>query len=240
MHVAASQPAGRSATAPANAMRPSFAATAPFSITPSPGRPAPSVARRASRQMVSKRIFVLSSCRMSRRSATFSAARYKDVGARDNRAFTRLRRATPGMMKRQAVSDRSFYFDRALLSSGWASDVRLDVANGRIADITPNGARADAEYIAGFAIPGLPNLHCHAFQRGMAGRAERRGPAHDSFWTWREVMYGFLSELTPDHAEAIAAFAYMQMLEAGFTAGGGIHQPPPHNHRRANPPLRAE
>ncbi len=57
----------------------------------------------------------------------------------------------------------------------------------------------------------------------MAGLAERRGPAHDSFWTWREVMYRFLGKLTPDDAEAIAAFAYMQMLETGFTAVGEFH-----------------
>ena len=57
----------------------------------------------------------------------------------------------------------------------------------------------------------------------MAGLAERRGPAHDSFWTWREVMYRFLGSLTPDDVESIAAFAYMQMLEAGFTAVGEFH-----------------
>jgi cytosine/adenosine deaminase-related metal-dependent hydrolase len=58
----------------------------------------------------------------------------------------------------------------------------------------------------------MPNLHCHAFQKGMAGLAERRGPAHDSFWTWREVMYRFLRVLSPDDVEAIAAYAYMDML----------------------------
>src|SRR5262249_28755690 len=60
-------------------------------------------------------------------------------------------------------------------------------------------------------------------QRGMAGLGEKRGGGHDSFWTWREVMYRFLGILTPDDVEAIAAFAYLQMLEAGFTAVGEIH-----------------
>ena len=69
----------------------------------------------------------------------------------------------------------------------------------------------------------MPNLHSHAFQRGMAGLAEIRGPANDSFWTWREVMYRFLERLTPEDVEAIAASAYMQMLEAGFTAVGEFH-----------------
>ena len=117
----------------------------------------------------------------------------------------------------------AYRFDHALLNSGWARDVRVDVADGAIARVTPNAPRDDAQPIAGFAIPGMPNLHCHAFQRGMAGLAEKRGPAHDSFWTWREVMYRFLGKLTPDDAEAIAAFAYMQMLETGFTAVGEFH-----------------
>ena len=89
--------------------------------------------------------------------------------------------------------------------------------------VTAGATRDGAAHVPGLAIPGLPNLHCHAFQRGMAGLAERRGPAHDSFWTWREVMYRFLGRLTPDDVEAIAAFAYMQMLEAGFTAVGEFH-----------------
>ncbi len=83
----------------------------------------------------------------------------------------------------------------------------------------PDGARR----IPGLALPGLPNLHCHTFQRAMAGLAERRGPAHDSFWTWREVMYRFLGQLSPDDVEAISAFAYMEMLERGFTAVAEFH-----------------
>src|SRR5262245_48869828 len=121
------------------------------------------------------------------------------------------------------MPDQSCFFDHALLPAGWARDVRVDVAGGTIARVSADAARNGADHIAGLAIPGMPNLHCHAFQRGMAGLAETRGPAHDSFWTWREVMYRFLARLTPDDAEAIAAFAYMQMLETGFTAVGEFH-----------------
>ena len=73
------------------------------------------------------------------------------------------------------------------------------------------------------AVPGLPNLHSHAFQRAMAGLTERRGSEADSFWTWREAMYRFVERLTPDDLEAIAAFAYMEMLEAGFTSVAEFH-----------------
>jgi formimidoylglutamate deiminase len=117
----------------------------------------------------------------------------------------------------------SFFFDHALLPDGWASDVRVEVAGGAIAQVTRAARRDGAEHIAGIAIPGMPNLHCHGFQKGMAGLAERRGPDHDSFWTWREVMYRFLGVLTPDDVEAITSYAYMEMLEAGFTAVGEFH-----------------
>ncbi|HXW27173.1 MAG TPA: formimidoylglutamate deiminase, partial [Xanthobacteraceae bacterium] len=118
---------------------------------------------------------------------------------------------------------KSFLFDHALLPDGWARDVRIDVADGSIAAVQPAAPRDGGERIGGIALAGLANLHCHAFQRAMAGLTERRGPAHDSFWTWRQAMYDFLSALTPDDVEAIAAFAYMEMLESGFTAVGEFH-----------------
>ena len=118
---------------------------------------------------------------------------------------------------------RELFFDHALLPSGWARDVRITVADGATVAVAQDAPRAGADHVPGIAVPGLPNLHCHAFQRGMAGLAERRGPTADSFWTWREVMYHFLQRLSPDDVEAIAAFAYMEMLEAGFTAVGEFH-----------------
>ena len=122
-----------------------------------------------------------------------------------------------------ATLRRELFFDHALLPTGWARDVRLTVADGTIASVTADAPRDGAEHLAGIAMPGLPNLHCHAFQRGMAGLAEHRGESTDSFWTWREVMYRFLARLTPDDVEAIAAFAYMEMLEVGFTTVGEFH-----------------
>jgi formiminoglutamate deiminase len=57
----------------------------------------------------------------------------------------------------------------------------------------------------------------------MAGLAERRSGAGDDFWTWRDVMYRFLDRLTPEDVEAIAAQAFVEMLEAGFTRVGEFH-----------------
>ncbi len=118
---------------------------------------------------------------------------------------------------------RRLFFADALLPDGWARNVRVSIADGVIADVTVNADARDCVRIDGIAIPGLPNLHSHAFQRGMAGLAERRGPANDSFWTWRDVMYRFLGRLTPDDVQAIAAYAYAEMLERGFTAVGEFH-----------------
>ncbi len=118
---------------------------------------------------------------------------------------------------------RDLFFDHALLPGGWAHNVRVAIAEGSIISVTADQQADGAVRIKGVALPGLPNLHCHAFQRGMAGLTERRGPANDSFWTWREVMYRFLARLSPEDVEVIAAFAYMEMLEAGFTTVTEFH-----------------
>jgi len=126
--------------------------------------------------------------------------------------------AHPGLQ-----SSMTLWFQSALLPQGWSERVRLSIADGRIARIeTGVEARAGDERHA-IAIPGLCNVHSHAFQRGMAGLAETRGPANDNFWTWREVMYRFLDRLSPDDVEAIAALAYVEMLETGFTRVGEFH-----------------
>jgi formiminoglutamate deiminase len=101
--------------------------------------------------------------------------------------------------------------------------VRITFSGGLIARIETETQPGPGCECAGVAIPGLSNLHSHAFQRGMAGLAETRGPEGDNFWTWREVMYRFLDRLGPDDVEAISALAYVEMLERGFTRVGEFH-----------------
>jgi formimidoylglutamate deiminase len=79
------------------------------------------------------------------------------------------------------------------------------------------GEGAGGAVRARFVLPGMPNLHSHAFQRAMAGLAERRGPGDDSFWTWRETMYAFASRIGPDELRAIATQLYVEMVKAGYT-----------------------
>ena len=112
-----------------------------------------------------------------------------------------------------------YFLPIALLPDGWARDLRLTVADGTITALQSGATAGDAIRLPGVALPGMPNLHSHAFQRGMAGLAQRGG----DFWSWREVMYRFQAVLTPDDVEAIAALAYMEMLEAGFTAVAEFH-----------------
>ncbi|MEG3122287.1 formimidoylglutamate deiminase [Sphingomonas sp. GB1N7] len=115
------------------------------------------------------------------------------------------------------------WFESALLPEGWRRDVRIEMADGLIAAVTPGVPPAPGEDRYGPAIPGLPNLHSHAFQRGMSGFAEVSGRSDDSFWTWRETMYRFVAALDPDMLRAIAALAYIEMLESGFTRVGEFH-----------------
>lgn len=116
---------------------------------------------------------------------------------------------------------QTLHFESALLPDGWARGVRITVADGLISALD-TGCEPVGKCHA-IALPGLGNLHSHAFQRGMAGLAETRGPSGDSFWTWREVMYRFLAQMGPDEMQAIAALAYMEMLETGFTRVGEFH-----------------
>jgi len=113
---------------------------------------------------------------------------------------------------------------QALLADGWAQDVTVEIDGDFIGAITPNTPPPHGAHRVGALLPAPANLHSHAFQRAMAGLTERRGPdPRDSFWTWRQLMFRFLDQLTPDDVQAIAAFVQMEMLEAGYAAVGEFH-----------------
>lgn len=112
----------------------------------------------------------------------------------------------------------------ALLPDGWARDVLIEVdADGMIATVGGHREPGDAERMSGPVLPGMPNLHSHAFQRALAGRTGRASGTGDSFWTWRQAMYAFLDRIDADAFEAIAAQAYIEMLKAGYTAVAEFH-----------------
>lgn len=120
----------------------------------------------------------------------------------------------------------SLFAPIALLPSGWAQNVLLTWnEQGQLTQVqagttTPPAGTASA---AGPLIPGMPNLHSHAFQRALAGLTEYRGQAQDSFWSWRTLMYRFAARLQPEQLEAIALGLYVEMLEAGYTSVCEFH-----------------
>jgi formimidoylglutamate deiminase len=114
------------------------------------------------------------------------------------------------------------YFARdALLPQGWARDVVICVDDGDITEVKANSS--GGETLPGPVLPGMANLHSHAFQRAMAGLTEMRGPGEDDFWTWRELMYRFVERVSPQQAQAIATQLYIEMLELGYTAVAEFH-----------------
>ena len=116
------------------------------------------------------------------------------------------------------MSESDVQVENLWTPQGWLHAAGVRIARGRIAEIGQGDARFSG--MSGrFVLPGMPNLHSHAFQRAMAGLAERRGShsGQDSFWTWRETMYGFASRVGPDELRAIAAQLYVEMLKAGYS-----------------------
>lgn len=119
---------------------------------------------------------------------------------------------------------KTFFAPQALLANGWANNVAIDIADdGAITAVREGQKPNGLEYIGGPVIPGMPSVHTHAFQRAMAGLAERMGSPEDSFWTWREVMYKFIRRVGPEEAGAIAEQLYVEMLKCGYTAVVEFH-----------------
>ena len=116
------------------------------------------------------------------------------------------------------------FVDRAMLPEGWGTNVRIEIdAGGTITSVTADASAGDAQVVRGTLLPGMPNAHSHAFQRAMAGNAERRTHATDDFWSWRDTMYMLANTLTPDDLFAIARAAYREMLAAGYTSVAEFH-----------------
>ncbi|MDM0111616.1 formimidoylglutamate deiminase [Variovorax sp. J22R133] len=119
----------------------------------------------------------------------------------------------------------SLFAKDALLPQGWRRNVLLQWnESGQLTHVQPDAdAPAGTTVVNGPVIPGMPNLHSHAFQRAIAGLTEFRGEAQDSFWSWRTLMYRFASRLDPTQLEAIALALYVEMIEAGYTSVCEFH-----------------
>jgi formimidoylglutamate deiminase len=116
----------------------------------------------------------------------------------------------------------------ALLPEGWADNVLIEYdKDGWIIGVDTFKPEVPqdsvVEIVKGPLIPGMANVHSHAFQRAMAGLAERASAKKDNFWSWRETMYRFLSFLDPEDMGVLAAQAYVEMLKAGYTSVAEFH-----------------
>jgi formimidoylglutamate deiminase len=137
----------------------------------------------------------------------------------------------------------ALFASHALLPGGWRRDVLLewdkrgDLTLVR-AGATPRIGLAQAAYV----VPGMVNLHSHAFQRALGGLTEKAGAGPDSFWTWRDLMYRFAGRITPGQAEAIAAQLYAECLRHGYTSVCEFHyiQRDPQGDMYARPAEMAE
>jgi formimidoylglutamate deiminase len=126
------------------------------------------------------------------------------------------------------MSHQQLFAEHALLPSGWARDVLLQwSADGLLTNVQAGARHGEGMARAvGPVIPGLPNLHSHAFQRALVGLTEYRSAQSgeaDSFWSWRHLMYRFAGAMTPQRLEAIATWLYVEMLEAGYTSVCEFH-----------------
>ena len=116
------------------------------------------------------------------------------------------------------------FANRALLSSGWTENVRLEVSGGRISGLETGVTESSDDTSVGYVIPGLCNAHSHAFQRALAGHTEQRSPTgRDNFWTWRERMYELAGRVDAELLTAIARQAYCEMLSSGYTSVAEFH-----------------
>jgi formimidoylglutamate deiminase len=121
--------------------------------------------------------------------------------------------------------NRSLFAQHAFLPDGWRRNVLLQWdRHGMLSAVTPDSvAPAGVPRAAGPLLPGMPNLHSHAFQRAMAGLTEYRASATDTFWSWRDLMYRFAARITPEGLGAIARWLYIEMLKAGYTSVCEFH-----------------
>src|ERR1700744_945732 len=123
-------------------------------------------------------------------------------------------------------SNQSLFAADAYLADGWRRNVLLEWdATGTLTQVTADSATpaANVARAAGPVLPGMPNLHSHAFQRAMAGLTEYRANATDNFWSWRDLMYRFAARISPEGLASVAQWLYVEMLKAGYTSVCEFH-----------------
>jgi formiminoglutamate deiminase len=113
-----------------------------------------------------------------------------------------------------------WHAEQAWLGDRPGDFVLIEVRHGRIEQVREEvGAPPNAIKLKGWTIPGLTNVHSHAFQRGIRGDVESEG---GDFWAWREAMYRH-TYVDPDRYREQCRAVFGEMLEAGITTVGEFH-----------------
>ena len=115
----------------------------------------------------------------------------------------------------------TFWCEHAVLPGGLRHSVRVVTDRGRILDVHPDARlEPDDTRLGGVVLPGLANVHSHAFHRALRGRTHDDG---GNFWTWRDAMYAVTHRLDPETYHALARAVFAEMLLAGYTTVGEFH-----------------
>lgn len=127
-----------------------------------------------------------------------------------------------------ALSRHRLRCEQLFDGDGWHSPGYVEIHDGAVVAAGSLPLPSITQELAGITLPGMPNLHSHAFQRAFAGLTEQRPLAQDpeagdSFWSWRELMYRFVSHFDPEDVQAITEQAYVEMLECGYTSVAEFH-----------------
>lgn len=128
------------------------------------------------------------------------------------------------------AATQQLWAEYALLPGGWAHNVLLSWdavgdllsvhTDPDIGSVPIDSAVKRVKYV----IPGMVNVHSHAFQRAMAGLAENAEPNQtDNFWRWRQQMYQLAAHINPAQLQAIAAQLYSECLRFGYTSVCEFH-----------------
>ncbi|QOC21853.1 formimidoylglutamate deiminase [Wenzhouxiangella sp. AB-CW3] len=123
------------------------------------------------------------------------------------------------------MSEQLFHGPAVLTAEGWIEDCSIRVDAGGWITAIKQGSSPDATRLSGPVLPGMVNVHSHIHQRLIAGLTGYRAADADSFWTWREQMYRAVGMLDTEELEALASYAFMELLEGGYTSTGEFHYP---------------
>jgi formimidoylglutamate deiminase len=111
-----------------------------------------------------------------------------------------------------------------MTDDGWLASANITVAGSGLITAIDSGPPSPDSRSVDLLVPGMPNAHCHAFQRGIAGLTERAGSdGGDSFWTWRERMYQVVQDLDARSLQETATALYRGLRARGYTCVAEFH-----------------